>query len=245
MKNEKLSKEFIAHFNPNHDPASGRFTTGSGKGGFRLLSRKAKKTTKKLPPLSKEEVERIINSADAKLVSEHKHQLTTQDINNALSRIDAMERLDVKVKDSKKSANRIGKIVKRALNMGDSTAKAINGTTNMIKAFDNLSKALDDRKKDDPTKKKIFESNDPEKILKYLDENPSKVSTNELKEAHSRITTLNALKKQARDSATTVEQVVAGAEAVSNLFSGNRIRSPQPTSWTTIDPSHIKRLGRR
>ena len=66
---------WIKHYNHNHDPRNGQFTTGPGGGSVNISSKKDKKRKKKQVYKSNEDA---LSERDYKYINEHKDQFTTK-----------------------------------------------------------------------------------------------------------------------------------------------------------------------
>lgn len=110
LAHHNIVGEELYHFNHNHDPRNGQFTTGPGGGSGSVSSKKKKKNKKsnkegtdnKNP--KSEASEKAIKDKDLLYVKEHVDDFSTQEINELLNRINAEARLDEMInKNSPKS----------------------------------------------------------------------------------------------------------------------------------------------
>ena len=127
--------DYIAHFNPNHDPANGQFTTGPG--GFSLSSigkriktsakegsvkRKRRKAAKKaritrarnqkIKTFDKQTKENIIKRKDIKSMLNNVDKFTNQEINDMLTRLDTERRLKDRVREYERAHMTTGQKLK-------------------------------------------------------------------------------------------------------------------------------------
>lgn len=111
--------ESIQHFNPNHDPRNGQFTTGSG--GIASVSKKKRrmagdkiktKKNKKQKTESIKTKEQALEDKDLLYIREHVDEFSTKEINDLLNRINTESRLDDMIsKESSKNKEKIKKII--------------------------------------------------------------------------------------------------------------------------------------
>ena len=98
-------EDFIAHFNHNHDPRNGQFTTS---GGGVSTKKDKKKSKKKQVYKSNEEA---LSERDYKYINKNKDQFTTKEMNDLMNRIQTEERMDKFTKD-----HSAGRKVKKIIN---------------------------------------------------------------------------------------------------------------------------------
>lgn len=89
-------EDIIAHFNHNHDPRNGQFTTGPGGGSGSISTKKDKKRKKKQVYKSNEDA---LSERDYKYINKHKDQFTTKEMNDLMNRIQTEERMNKFTKD--------------------------------------------------------------------------------------------------------------------------------------------------
>jgi hypothetical protein len=116
-ENSKPELEYyIQHYNHNHDPRNGQFTTGSSVGG--LSTRKRKKMEDKKAKQKKKESkttktkEQALEDRDLQYIKEHVDDFSTKELNDLLNRINTESRLnDMAAKESSKNKSKIKKII--------------------------------------------------------------------------------------------------------------------------------------
>ena len=98
-------EDVILHYNHNHSPIDGKFTSGpGGSSSGSVSSKKKKKKGKKsveqeTKPTSKSS-EQALKEKDLKYVQEHVDDFSTKELNDLLNRINAESRLDEAIKKS-------------------------------------------------------------------------------------------------------------------------------------------------
>lgn len=118
--------DYLMHFNPYHDPKSGRFASGGagtrGRNGERSMPAKGTREYEAAK-------EKALKSGRAKDVLKFKGDLTNQELQRAMSRID-MERRLSKISSEESSRGRalVGKFKNGLL-----TAAAMTGAAVLIK----------------------------------------------------------------------------------------------------------------
>lgn len=133
----EMSDEEICHFNHNHDPRTGQFTSGPGGGGGGGLiarhkkkkSRKRKiKALKKARKVRSEKLkeqarqkrtkEDIIKSKDIVAMYRYMDKFTNDEIKSVLNRLDTENKLRTAVEERKKASKKIFDIVKENAKKG-------------------------------------------------------------------------------------------------------------------------------
>lgn len=130
--------DYIAHFNPNHDPTNGQFTFGSG--GFSISSatkkfrtsikegavkrkrrkalkkaRKARAQSQKIKTFEKQTKENIIKNKDIKSMLNNVDKFSNQEINDMLTRLDTERRLAEKVREYERAHRTTGQRIKEGI----------------------------------------------------------------------------------------------------------------------------------
>ena len=146
----ELEDECIRHFNPNHDPSNGQFTTGPGGIARSIISkfktgsvnRKRRKALKKariaraqkakIKTFDKQMKEDIIKKKDIKSMFANVDKFSNQEINDMLTRLDTERRLKEKVREyenaHKSTGQKIAEGIKTSAKEG-----AIKGGKQLIK----------------------------------------------------------------------------------------------------------------
>lgn len=98
-------EDLIMHYNHNHDPRNGQFTTSSGKILYSPMGKKVKPyKDKKTKKKRKEEVktkEQAIEDKDLSYIRDHVDDFSTKELNDILNRINVESRLDEAVGKNK------------------------------------------------------------------------------------------------------------------------------------------------
>lgn len=158
----------------------------------------------------KEALEKIVNSGNAKDVYEHRHEMTEQQIRDAISRINTEAQLAALVKQQ--NPTKIDKIKKLASELKDVNSIARTGLDSYNTAT-NIKSAIKKNKKDRETEseaaksaevlKKIVESGNKDVDIRDLQ---SKLSKQDLQTAVQRLASLNATEASIRNNAKTERQ---------------------------------------
>lgn len=124
-------EDIVIHYNHNHSPVDGKFTSGSG-GSISAKDLKKKKKKDKNSKMPETEKDRAIKNKDLTYVKQHVDELSTQEINDLINRINAESRLDdllkkEEIKD-KKTKSAIKKIMSNPA-FSLAAALAISGLT--------------------------------------------------------------------------------------------------------------------
>lgn len=109
------SKTYLSHYNHNHDPRNGQFTT-SGGSGYVKKSRSDKggvfkKKSKKNRVEIKKSNEQAIADRDLKYIQSHVDDFSTKEINDLLNRINTEARLDAEINKSASTKKQVKKIL--------------------------------------------------------------------------------------------------------------------------------------
>lgn len=108
-------QEYLYHYNHNHDPRNGQFTSGSG--GVTIVGKKNKKggSPKKKSKEDKKiykTKEQAMADKDLEYVKEHVDDFSTKELNDLLNRINVESRLDEAIsKNSPSNKKKVKKIM--------------------------------------------------------------------------------------------------------------------------------------
>lgn len=108
-------EDVVIHYNHNHSPVDGKFTSGPGGSISTNESKKKKKKSKNNVKMPETEKDHAIKNKDLAYAKQHVDELSTQEINDLINRINAESRLDELItrenSKNKKSKNTMKKIV--------------------------------------------------------------------------------------------------------------------------------------
>ena len=135
-------EDIIVHYNHNHDPRNGQFTTGPGGGSGNVSLKKDKKKRKKKQVYKSNE--EALSERDYKYISNNKDQFTTKEMNDLMNRIQTEERMDKFTKDHS-SSTKVKKIINNPAVKGIAIAALSYATYQYVAGVKATPKRLPDK----------------------------------------------------------------------------------------------------
>lgn len=155
----------------------------------------------------KEKIDKIINSGDAKLVYEHRGELSKQQLNEAIDRINTEARLNSLV--SAQNPSTIKKIKDIASKLEDANSLVRTGVNTyktgeeVVKIAKGLQKSAERKQKEDASAKLLKEIINSGSSAESVRKNQSKLTDRDLENLKKRVKNLDELNKIERGNITT------------------------------------------
>lgn len=164
-----------------------RLVLGKGKKAKPKGSEEEENAVKKSKrPLSDDERRKIVESGDAKLVRQHAKELSTNDIRDAINKINTTKQLDQLIKEQEPHKKDLNARLKQIADLTTSVSTIARNAQSMKQTYDSLVE-----KDSVKEKKKAMKSGDVSKILSKVTD----MNAQEAKDALDHLDTVERLKR--------------------------------------------------